>query len=240
MISEYNILEWDSNFFGFNVAKIAPKKLDFAELRKILRNLKKRNVSLVYWGSDNTDKESQEAAKSLNGVPTGQKKTYILDLKVLNTTIFSLPPDVQLEKYCKKEPNSDLINLIIQGGTYSRFYIDPKINKKQYEDLHKLWIANSVEKNNIFVINASNKIIGFVSLNEKDKRGNIDFIVVDETYRGKGLGTALMNHAHNWFVSKDYEIVQADTQQENINACNMYEKLGYHIEKIENFYHFWL
>jgi ribosomal protein S18 acetylase RimI-like enzyme len=130
--------------------------------------------------------------------------------------------------------------LILQGGIYSRFYVDPKVGRERYERLHKLWMNNSVRDNTIFITKKNNYIIGFVSLNEKNERGNIDFIVVDKKHRGKGLATALMIYAHNWFFSKGCANVQADTQENNINACNMYNKLGYKQEKIQKFYHFWL
>ena len=238
MTPEYNFLKWDSDFFGFKVAKILPKKINSTKLEKILCELKKRNVSLVYWSCDNFDKETQEAAQSLDGFLTGQKITYLLNLEQLSNT--STSTDIRIKIYNRKDPNSDLINLIIKGGKSSRFYIDPKISKKQYEDLQKLWITNSVKNNTIFVVKEKNQIISFVSLNEKNNRGNIDYIIVEEKHQGKGLGTSLMNHAHKWFISNGYKTVQADTQQENTKACNMYEKIGYNIEKIEKFYHFWL
>ena len=238
MTSKYNFLEWDSDYFGFKVAKILPNKIDTSTLEKIIGDLKKSNTSLVYWSCDNFDKESEEAANSLNGFLTGQKITYFLDLDTLSKT--QTATDTILEIYKEKEPNIDLINLIIKGGKTSRFYVDPKISKKQYEGLQKLWITNSVKNNTIFVVKKKEKIISFVSLNEKNHRGNIDYIIVDEKYQGKGIGSILMNQAHNWFISNGFNTVQADTQQKNTKACNMYEKLGYNIEKIEKFYHFWL
>ena len=238
MISEYNLLKWDSDFFGFKVAKILPNKISSSKLEKILGDLKKRKVSLVYWSCDNFDKESQEAAQTFDGFLTGQKITYLLNLETLNIT--STSTDNILKIYNEKEPNSDLINLIVKGGKYSRFYIDPKISKNRYKELQKLWITNSVKNNTIFVLKEKDQIISFVSLNEKNHRGNIDYIIVDEKHQGKGLGTTLMNHAHNWFISNSYKTVQADTQKENTKACNMYEKFGYKLEKIQKVYHFWL
>lgn len=235
---KYSILKWDSNFFGFTVAKIITDKLNFKDLKKILTDLKKRNVSLAYFASDSANKDLQKAAKSLGGFLTGQKITYILDLKSIpaKSSVSAVP----VEEYDKVKPNNDLIRLILQGGVYSRFHVDPKISDKQYRDLFTLWISNSTKNNTIFVIKRNDRIVAFVSLNEKDKRGNFDFITVDKSFRGRGFGNALLYNAHKWFVSKGYDIAQAVTQRENVVACNVYEKHGYHIEKIENFYHFWM
>lgn len=235
---EYKILNWDSEVFGFGVARILTDKLDPVDLEKILKGLKKKTISLVYWASDAKNMCSKKVVECMGGFLTGQKITYVAELKTISTKFLSR--SVKLKEYNKDESANDLINLILKRSIYSRFYIDPKITKKQYEAIHRLWIINSIKNNAIFVIKENDKIIGFVSLNEMDNRGNIDFIVVDQSFSRKGLGSTLMCAAHNWFISNGYKVVQAITQKENIIASNMYEKFGYHIEKTENFYHFWL
>lgn len=208
------------------------------DIKKTLSELKKKKVKLVYWYTKKEYEYSQKYVKRFGGFLTGKKITYVKDLsknsKVPEKNL------IKIDKYKEKIPNNDLINLITQGGVYSRFYVDPKISEKKYKELHKQWITNSVKYNQVFIYKNRNHIRGFVSLNKKNQIGNIDFIVIEETYKRKGIATALMNHAHKWFISKGYKKVQADTQKNNINACKMYEKLGYYIEKSEDIYHFWL
>ena len=79
-MSKYEMLKWDAEFFGFSVAKILPKKLDLTDLEKTLKELKKKNVKLVYWATDNKDKDSQKHAKKFDGFLTGKKITYVKDL----------------------------------------------------------------------------------------------------------------------------------------------------------------
>jgi len=234
----YDILKWDTDFFGFPVAKINMQNVDANELSNIIDDLKEKNVSLAYWSTNSNDVLSNKAAVSLNGFLTGEKVTYFLDLEYYKKK--PVEEKTSVIEFKEEQPDKNLQNLIVEGGIFSRFYVDPKISNKQYEDLHRFWIANSVKNNTIFVIREDEKIIAFVSLNEKNNRGNIDFIVVDKHHRGKGFATKLMDHAHMWFASKNYKAVQADTQIENKNACNMYKKFGYKKEKTEKNYHFWL
>jgi len=234
----YNILKWDSDFFGFPVARITEKNINKQQLKSIIDELKQNHVSLAYWSVNTKDVLSDESAKSLNGFFTGEKVIYVKKLDSFKKSSLSL--NKELIKYSEKKPDKDLLDLIVEGGIFSRFYVDHKIGKKQYEELHKLWMTNSVKNNTIFVKKDDDKIIAFVSLNEKNNRGNIDFIVVNKNYRGKGLAAMLMKNAHIWFASNGYQTVQADTQIENTNACKMYEKLGYIKETTEKIYHFWL
>jgi len=239
MKQNYELLNWDSNLFEFKVAKIIDNKLNVGELEKTLKELKKVKIRLVYWATDNKDKNLSRSLKIFNAFLTGQRIIYVK--KIASPEISSkTQASFKIGGYNKKRPENELIDLIIDGAKYSRFYVDPKITKKQYEDLHKIWITNSVKENKIFVIKENKKIIGFVSLNQKNNRGNIDFIVVNKRYRGKGLATALLNKAHDWFLINNYNQVQAVTQKENIASCKMYEKLGYKLEKTEEFYHFWI
>jgi ribosomal protein S18 acetylase RimI-like enzyme len=240
-MKRYEILEWDSDFFGFSVARIVPDELDYNNLKEVLAEMKKEKVSLAYWASCRTDEYSRKMAEDLGGFLTEKKITYLIILESLNKKSLRFADMVEI--YKDDKPNSDLEKLIIEGGVYSRFYVDPKISREKYEALHKLWIANSTNKSiakAVLIIRKHSRIVGFVSLGEKTGRGNIVYIAVDANIRGKGLGGALMNSAHSWFISNGYKYAQAETQEANIIACRMYEKFGYNIDKVQNFYHFWL
>lgn len=236
----WSILHWDTDFFGFVVARIIPKKLDLEILKSILLNLKERDVSLVYWATESADKDSQMAGESLGGFLADHKITYIIDLK---KEIPIEPLAVKVEEYNKNTPSLELINLAIQSGLYSRYNTDPKFSKRQFEDLYKTWITKSTDRtiaDAVLVVKRNKKIVGMITLGEKNSRGNIGLIAVDAHMRNMGIGRSLTRAAHSWFISRGYEVGEVVTQEVNTDACRLFEKSGYHIEKIENFYHFWL
>ena len=235
-MKSYKILSWDNHFFGFSVAKIIPGDLKYDSLKKILTELKRKGIPLVYWASNRIDKNFQKVIKSLGGTLVEKKVIYLVNLQALIREYRTFSNTVEL--YENNKPNDELENLITEGGIYSRFYIDPNISKKQYEKMHKLWIANSTNKKiakTVLVIKKTGRIVGFIALGEKNGRGNIVYIVVRGDMRGRGLGKILISSAHRWYI-----YVQAETQEANITACTMYEKVGYHLEKEQDFYHFWL
>ncbi len=49
MEENYNHLEWDTDCFGFGVARIIKAKLDETELSEILRILRDKGYRMVYW-----------------------------------------------------------------------------------------------------------------------------------------------------------------------------------------------
>ncbi|HID71694.1 MAG TPA: GNAT family N-acetyltransferase [Thermoplasmata archaeon] len=240
-MTKYELLAWDTNFFGFPVAKIVRPRLVEEELKSILEELKSREVSLVYWPSDSKDKESQLAAKRCGGFLADRKMTYVTELKEKYLGEMAFLTGV--EEYKKDETTEDLNHLALLSGIYSRYNLDPKISQRQFEDLYKIWIEKSVKKkiaDAVLVIRVGKRIVGMITLCEKNKRGDIGLLAVDVPVRRKGFGTALVRAAQAWFVNKNYKIGQVVTQERNMPARKLYEKCGYRVEKIENFYHFWL
>ena len=133
--------------------------------------------------------------------------------------------------------------LAIQIGKYSRFGIDPRIPEDKLIDMYKRWIRNSVNRqiaDAVFVAHQSGKVVGMVTVGKKNERGDIGLMAVDPGVRGGNLGVALVAVAQDWARRKGFRFAQVVTQGENIAACKLYEKCGYHIDKIEFFYHFWI
>ncbi|GAH69383.1 unnamed protein product, partial [marine sediment metagenome] len=83
-------------------------------------------------------------------------------------------------------------------------------------------------------------IIGMITVGNKNGKGMIGLIAVDSRVRGRGFGTVLIKAAKSWFISRGYQIGMVVTQRKNKAACNHFEKCGFYVREVENFYHFWL
>jgi dTDP-4-amino-4,6-dideoxy-D-galactose acyltransferase len=237
----FQILNVDSEVFGFPVAKIIPDKLTLGELEQVISCLKKENVRLAFWASNPNDEESQRAARLYNGFLADKKVTYIIDIGQIPERSAGIARDI--EEYADTLPCADLENLAIQVGRNSRFGADPRMPEDKFVALYKLWIRNSVNRqvaDAVLVVRQSSKVVGMVTVGMKDGRGNIGLFAVDPGMRGKNLGVSLVYAAQEWARQKELKFAQVVTQGKNVAACRLYEKCGYHIDKIEFFYHFWI
>lgn len=239
-MQNYQILDWDSEILGFKVAKLLPERISSEQLQQWLGELKTQQVRLVYWPADSRDKASLQAAAQFQGVLADEKVTYLVDLAGLAKLQYDKQ---QVSEYPVAAPDEALEMLAIESGLFSRFNADPQFGHANFEKIYKMWIYNSTlhkvaEK--VLVIKRDNKIVGMVTLGEKNQRGDIGLLAVDANYRGLQLGTTLVKAAQDWCLENGYRYGQVVTQKKNLPACALYEKCGYHIEKIENFYHFWL
>lgn len=236
---KFELLEFDTKLFGFKVAKIVTPKLSRIKLRALLDQLRQQNVRLVYWPTDSTDQQSQQAAKTFQGFLSSNQVTYLISLQKLPL----LPATAaKIKRYQAKKPTAAMKQLALQIGIKSRFAIDPKL-KPLLHKLYYAWIKNSVNGSvaaRVLVTRHKNQVIGMITLGEKNGRGDIGLLAVDPNFRGNSLGTKLVAAAQNYFIKKGCSEAQVVTQKTNLPACHLYEKSGFHQEKIENFYHFWL
>lgn len=240
-LTESEILKWDSDYFGFGVASIINSKCRHETLTKLLGDLKSKNVRLVYWASDPGDKESQEAAEKLGGILADKKTLFSKTLKDFNEN--NIESSNIIAEYTQNTATDDLIKLGISSGEYSRYKTDTKITTAQFEGLYKLWVINSVNRKAadiVFVNYRGDNIAGMVTVKKNGDSGLIGLIAVDKTMQGKNLGTGLVNKTLIWSKKQGCRNARVVTQLENKPACRLYEKCGYSIEKIQNFYHFWL
>jgi ribosomal protein S18 acetylase RimI-like enzyme len=59
------------------------------------------------------------------------------------------------------------------------------------------------------------------------RRGALIGIAVDEDWRGRGIGTALMRAAEDWARGRGFDTLELDVADPNGAARRLYERLGY-------------
>ena len=234
-IANYQVLEWDSQFFGLTIAKLdsLPSSLD--ERKKFFEELRSKDLSLVYW------KQSSEMnvidLSQLGGELVDKKTTYRC---VLNSSCkFAEPCDI----YSTNNNYDQLKSLAIASSALSRFRVDKKISSEKVDELYEIWLTNSINKklaDEIFMTREDNNITGFITVKCENQVGTIGLLAVDENSRGKGYGAQLVQAALIYSREQGCQSVDVVTQGNNIAACRLYEKSGFSLESMNYYYHFWL
>ncbi|MEX0966898.1 MAG: GNAT family N-acetyltransferase [Bacteroidia bacterium] len=239
-MQEYQILNWDSSFFGFKVASISNKKLEAEHIKAVLQKLKDQEVKLVYWAKDPDTELPDEILKAYNGFLADRRVTFVKRLdKNLTENIRS---HIGISEYPESEPDQNLLDLAVSSGRYSRFKTDPNIPGKKFRELYHLWMRNSTLRKfakTVLVYQENEDIMGMVTLKEKNGRGAIGLIAVAAAMRGEGIGLHLLHEADKWFLKNGLEQVEVATQEEN-KATIFYRKLGFELDRSSHIYHFWL
>ena len=112
----------------------------------------------------------------------------------------------------------------------SRFYSDPFFSHEEADNLHVVWIENSVlGKAADLVLHIPDK--GFVTCKKReDEVGEVILIGIKDEFRGEKLGRILMNSSVEWFSKNGIKSIKIKTQLKNIAAMNFYRKLGFSID----------
>ena len=184
-MNAYDRLDWDSDFFGFEVARINAPELDEVELRTALETLEAKRFALAYWAAADRATTPPLAAR-LGGFLADRKTTYAIDLGALDVNALEPTPDI--ERYGALRACPELESLALESGAMSRFRVDPKFPKGTFEALYKQWIHKSAAGTLADAIlvwrNPAGKIAGMVTLGRKNRRADIGLIAVDAAARG--------------------------------------------------------
>jgi dTDP-4-amino-4,6-dideoxy-D-galactose acyltransferase len=238
-MKEYNLLEWDSRFFGYRIAAIKTSELSLNRLNTIIGELKEKEVKLAYCFASPKDEISNNSYKQLSGLLADEKVTYSIRIGEAVT----LPSSQHIVPYNLNYTSEKIVSLALQSGIYSRFKVDPSFRNNEFEKLYVEWIEKSVNKtlaSEVLIYRVESEIYGFITLALHGNTGSIGLIAVDETQRGKAIGKKLIHGALSYFKDKGSEEVDVVTQKANITACRFYESCGFEIKSTVNIYHLWI
>jgi dTDP-4-amino-4,6-dideoxy-D-galactose acyltransferase len=234
----YEILDWDSQFFAFGVARFSRAGADLETLSAQLAELKQRQVRLVYWPVPHGDEASCAAALSCGGRMVGCQVTYAQA---------GDGPDVNANapftEYKEVSANQELIALAIRSGEFSRYSNDPQIKREKFEELYLNWINNCTAKktaDHILIENSGGGMAGMVCVKKSVDEGKIILIAVNDEFQGAGIGTKLVRGALSLGKQLGCTSHSVVTYNENVAACKLFEKCGYTPREKSDYYHFWL
>lgn len=232
-------LEWDSIFFGYEVAKVnIQSKIDDEILLDIIHSSK--GFKLVYLFADCEIFRNVEPEKFRNVYHVDTKLTFALDnIK----TKRSYPKTCEEFSFVKiNEICKSLKSLVLLSGKYSRYFIDKHFVQGEFERLYLKWIEKSLSSDSnkmVFGFKDGEKVIAFVSINILELTVIIELIAVDENYQGKGIGKMLINEVLVFCQTNNIDNLEVVTQFENESACRLYESCGMQVVSKQFLYHLW-
>ena len=231
-------LPWDSELFGFPVARVAPG-VSASALPGAISRRWEQGIRLAYWTLDRPDETRSSAALALKASLVDEKTTFVGAAAGVVAATASAPRDVV--EYVGD--GAALRPLALAAGVFSRFRVDPKMQPHHFEQLYLAWLERSVRKeiaSAVFVTGTRESATGFVTVGVKEHRTDIGLIAVDARARGHGCGKALVGRAAQWSLAAGIDTIQVVTQGSNSEACALYARCGLAVESINPVFHFWL
>lgn len=230
MISN-EILEWDSNFFRRKIALIEREDATYSNIKREIQYLLHIGIECIYIY---TNKPIN--LMDYDAILADRKRIYLLSNPEYNKIEDVLPFD----KPKFNGTPSELYNLALQAGEHSRFKKDPHFSEEEFKCLYKKWVDNSIYEgfaDYVFVY-ANPDPQGFITAKIKNDKMVIGLFATDSKYRGRGIGTLLIQEVINISAEKKLK-VEVATQADNKVACRFYEKMGFEVSEETCVYHVW-
>ena len=126
------------------------------------------------------------------------------------------------------------------------FFFDPYLNKQKTAILFEKWTERCIDSlaEKVFVAMKDKTVVGFLIclINKKlndalnKKIAILDFMAIDESYKGMKIGSGILAHFIN-YVKDKYEMIELRTMNNNFPAINLYQKFGFRIISSDLIFH---
>jgi dTDP-4-amino-4,6-dideoxy-D-galactose acyltransferase len=229
------LLDWDSAFFGFRIARLRQSDLTPLILSDVFEWCDREEVRCLYFLVSADSSKTIELAEAAGFRLADERITLARELRA----------DIGSTMSVRAFRESDLPTLrAIAAFSHrdSRFYNDPGFPDQRCDELYQTWIERSCYgyADRVLVAEHLLKPAGYVSCHlDLQGQGNIGLLAVADWSRGLGLGGQLITGALLFFAETGCRRVTVVTQGRNCPAQRLYKKCGFRRATAELWYHRW-
>ena len=234
------IKEWDSRFFGFNVAYLSCMHLTENIIYRISGFIKRKDINLLEYPCNCHDNRSVIVAEK-NGFHFADiRLTYHRYLKERHIA------DLDGLKFEKAtEPDIPGLRSISQNFyRESRYYFDMNFDKNKVRLFFQRWIEKGVRgefDDECWCLYDKMAPVAFCTLcYEKQNVARIGLFGVAQDYRGQGLGKRILYSVFNMLIERNFTDLFVVTQGRNYDAQRLYQSTGFKTESTQLWYHKWI
>lgn len=224
-------LEWDSNFFNKKIGYIDGFNATDNQISEEANRMMQEGAQCIYLFTRRAVNLPNDKAFLAD-----KKQIYILD----KPKSAELDQSIFISNPMYKGNPSDLYDLAIQSGEHSRYRVDPHFSEEEFISLYKKWIDNSINEGfaDYVLVALDPEPQGFITAKIKKDIISIGLFATDSEYRGKGIGTRLIQEIINEAACRGLK-VEVVTQADNTTACKFYESRGFRKADEQYVYHIW-
>jgi len=229
-------LDWDSQFFGLRIGRVAGHSLCSSGVLPILAWAREQRLDCLYFLAD-------IAAENIRLAE--EHAFHLIDLRV--TLVASPRPPAQEQGHenrvrpARPEDVAALRAIAAASHTDTRFYQDGRFPVSACDELYRVWIDKSCHgyADWVWVAEQEGQPAGYITCHLADGEPRIGLTGVATQARGRGLGHALVQRALEWFFEQGVRSVSVATQGANTRALRLYQASGFAVSDIQLWYHKW-
>jgi dTDP-4-amino-4,6-dideoxy-D-galactose acyltransferase len=230
------ILDWDSDFWGLRVARVATPS-DLHDLHAAVHWCAEHRVRMAHLSV---------AAGRLDLVDAAVRSGFdLVDVRV-ELRRSTDPRATTADAEVRDAQASDIAvvgDIASAAHRGTRFSVDRHFPPGRSDELYRTWIENSIDgwADFVLVVDDGSGPTGYVTGHVDADRGtgSIGLIAIAATARGAGRGRVLVEAALDRFESAGASNVSVATQASNVAALRLYERSGFVTHDVSIGLHKW-
>ncbi len=229
------VLDWDSHFFGFPIARVRHGRLTQRLLDPVNRWCCSQGIRCLYFMADPNDAESVESAE-LGGFHLADVRLTFAR-KIESGSV--MPP--RIRSWCQSDLPA-LAALARVSHRDTRFYFDDGFANSRCDDLYETWIRNSCAgyADAVLLAQVDDQTAGYVTCHlEPNSEGRIGLLAVSRDFHRQGIGSNLIRGALNWFAGLGVTRASVTTQLRHVAGQRLYQRCGFRTASAHLLYHRW-
>jgi len=232
-------LEWDSEFFGFPIARLDDPTPSAEAIASVLQWAAEDGIACLYFEAPAGSTETIRLAEQ-NGFQLVDVR-LVLSLETLDRakdTAADTSITVRSMAERDLEPLKEIAGTVF---TNTRYYADQGFSRARCAELYRVWLEKSYRdrEQHVLVAETQGRPAGFVTLQVESDTGRIGLFGAAADAQGKGLGQALLADAASWFTGKGLKRVVTVTQGRSVAAQRVYQRAGFVTDRVSLYYHRW-
>jgi dTDP-4-amino-4,6-dideoxy-D-galactose acyltransferase len=234
------LLPWDSQWFGFTVAKVRGDLLTSERAKEIDDWCELRKVRCLYFLAQSNDKQTKRSAEEAG--------YQLVDIRMTFERETDTPTEGRQSGSIRHARQDDLMALKRVARTEfhdTRFYFDPNIPVDRADALYERWVERAIEnaptEQVLVSTDDQDQVTGFITIKNDHvtKESYIGLLAIKSTVRGQGLGRKLVQAGLEEMAHSGANVVTVVTQARNIAAQRLYQRMGFLTKSVQLYYHKW-
>ena len=236
------ILDWDSRFFGYTIARVEQNRFDEDSCSQVLDWCRRQGVQWLYFLADADDAETVQVAQAARFTFVDIRLELAADVRSSSDRLIELTEGFAIRAAAESDVPA-LEAIAADAHRESRFFFDSRVPRQRAQELYVTWIRNSVLKgfaDHVLVADVDGIATGYVTGRRVSRSdGSIGLVGVGEAARGRGLGLALIRASLRRFALERITEVSVVTQARNVRAQRLYARCGFLSKSVRLWYHRW-
>jgi dTDP-4-amino-4,6-dideoxy-D-galactose acyltransferase len=238
-----DLLPWDSEFWGFPIARVRGRTLTPEGLLEIDRWCQSRSIACLYFRATFDDPGTVRCAEDGGfRLVDGRVTAAIAAAPLTPSDRAENPPGVVIRPAVSADVDA-LRSLASDAYRTTRFYFDPHFPRAKCGLLYEEWIDASCNgyADEVLVADIDGTPVGYITchLPTGERAARMGLINVASQARRRGIGRALIRHALDWFAQRQVAQMVGVTQARNVAVQAFNDRCGFVTQSFELWYHKW-